>query len=751
MENFDVMDVNAFDALGDGDSVDEYDEATGSDEVMTAMSIWKLRFENHNSSSSENIREMINTYNSNLVDKEQYILEYKVGCIEVYKQTKSTKSKLELIHGTKVINRTSNNFISVFYTNDGNIYAQTTGYAWRVVCNYGDTDFPDRISRRLLDRKGMKSQSRRPISGNTVYQQKRSRNPERSNLTAKQNVLVSFTADLRENASIRGLNCFSKPNKKIMVRVGGAFVSFSDGIKRSGIDKVINHLNKIYNQEKTYTTDGSEEKDTNAFAESLKIVDNESTKILDATLREHMKKYIQGNQEFMEHLNDFDLCQGRSMATFSYGCNFKINFKGTVFKFDQLPTLEIALNEIKQIYTASSDLGTNDEIVINISYDCNGRKCKRRLFHLIEGTMMKMNQMYYRLENKWYYMNEDYIRAIHIGFRGLLRDRLITDGPILQKQWINCDEGDYNNAYMNSPNFLVGDYLTYGNIELFDLLQYDHQSGHIYLYYVKKGLDRNTRTLTSQVRSAVDILDKSFTNAQDSSLLEYYESIKMRYATENYMMPAFCDTFKKFQSLLSKKNNLKIVCAIFLPGKYGILSKEKDAVDSFGPPNIAKAIDNLHFHKKKSLATYFDLKSHMSFNLSCRIFKSLIDNKYVKVSNVRRDYGSSTSKLLLAHRNERGNTDSSYFSICKPPNQYIDGIVWELIEPYSSYFISTAAKHSLMDMNEAGFDFQICEIDGYFEQWYLDSVRNKNNNRPITSFNDRNRSSNYQNGHKYRN
>lgn len=710
------MDHEMFDD-DDDESVDVVQAAN----IIQPMSLYKLDFTRNDLSPRDSVRAMIDEYNSKIRQQtEHYGLDVNgEGDVETYKQTKYAQRSTSLYHGTTKYTTKVTNFITVYYTDDGNVYVQTTGTAWRVVDNYSDTLFPDKIARRLLDVNGMKSHARLPLSGNTTFQQKRCKDPERSYQSGTQNIRLRFTANLRSDASIRDtqLNCFVKHDQKIVVKVGFKCVQFECGIKKDGMKNFINHLNAINNQAHTYLANGRRENDTTAFDEPTRKANVSETKILDEQLILCMESYIHRKEAFVEHLSGLDLCQ-RSVEMFSHAHNFKISIKRKKIVCKEVPTLKVVLEEIQRSTPTTIVCGrtSNGYLTdkVKIMYEKHNRPMSKSLFNLIEGTMMHCDQLCYRIDKSWYYMSGDHIRSIHINFRCFLRDHLITDGPILEKRWKRGRiEGEYNDDHMNQSDFLVGDDCNYGSVELFDLLRYDRQSEQTYLYYVKKGMNASIRTLAFQVMAATDILDKCFTTNTVANLQECYASIARRYADKGCSLSSYFDTFEKFRKLLSRKNNLTIVCAIYEPSSQdNLFSKERDAIDHFGPVNIREAYEKLCPTEKLQICNYFHSNN---LQISDLLFQILIEKGYVSPSdaNVRSD-GYVTSKLLLAWHNhyDDSHMKTNFFKICEPYNKHVNGLIWKLIRPFSSYFTSTSAKCCLTHMHTNGYKFKICEING---------------------------------------
>lgn len=725
MENYEVdmeIDGEVFD-----DEETENVVQLDADGVIQPMLLFKLNFKNNNISPVDNVQAMIGEYNSKIDrESEQFTIDFNgEGGVEVYKQTKVSKRSTALYHDTMVYENKITNFITVYYADDGeNVYAQTTGNAWRVVTKYGDEEFPVKISGRLLDEKGMKSHARLLLSSNTAYQLKRCKKPERSYQSGTQNLRVRFSADLRLNASIRHphLNCFAKFDRKIRVKVGYNCVQFDCGIKKDGMKNFINHLNQIDNQRVTYTLNGDCEEDTDAFVEPLRKANAAETNMLNAALKSHMESYIQKKEDFVEHLSDLDLCQ-QTASGFSYAHNFKICIKRKQIDCSETPTLAMVLDLIRQNTKTtivrggtSNNSYTTDNV--KIRYDQNKSRINKSLFHLIEGTMMHCDQMCYRIDRNWYYTNEDHIRTVHINFRSFLRDHLITDGPaVLQERWERrIKEGDYNDLYLRNPNFLVGDDCTYGGIELFDLMMYDPQSKQTYLYYVKKKLIGETRILAFQLMTATDTLDKCFIRNPDAltNLRGYYASIVKRYTQKECRLSQYFNTFEKFRTLLSRKNRVTFICAVFEPGADDVLLKERDANDYFGSENIRDFYERQPKYNKKKIDEYYWQRHYGT--PSHQIFQSLIEKGYVNASDPdRRNYGHATLKLLLAYFQYGPlQKTSNFFSITEPCDEQLDGIIWKMIRPFSSFLKSTCAKYSLTHMHTNGFNFKICEINELF-------------------------------------
>lgn len=363
----------------------------------------------------------------------------------------------------------------------------------------------------------------------------------------------------------------------------------------------------------------------------------------------------------------------------------------------------MTLDKIQQNFPTTVLRGngtTNITDKIKICYENGARLFNRSLFHLIEGTMMLDGQMFTRIDRAWYFMTDELIRSTHIEFRKFLRDHLTTkrsNGQILEKLWTpGVNEGDYNKLYVD-PYFLVGDDCTYGSVELFDLMRYDPLTGQIILYYVKKHLEGNTRLLAHQIMGAKRLIEGCFTGQEaTSNLRRYYESIVQRYIENGAQLSEHYDSFEKFVDLLSRKNMMTIIVAIYdqYNGNY-TLQNESVATDEFNVKDIEKAYRKLSSYDRE----YF----HQFYDSSYSLFEWLISKGYVKASYRNPKYGYSTSKLFLSHRRSDLITHPNYFRHCDEHDDRLDRIIWfNIVKPFSSNFKSTSAKFCLMDMYEQG-------------------------------------------------
>lgn len=112
------------------------------------------------------------------------------------------------------------------------------------------------------------------------------------------------------------------------------------------------------------------------------------------------------------------------------------------------------------------------------------------------GEIIFNDKTYFRIDGEWYRVKEDFISDLNRDCKECLEQ--IWDDQLLTRIFdVKRKEREYNFSYINDPNFLVLDTVTYENIEFCDLIKYDNDFVH--LIHVKKGFNNSIRELTNQI------------------------------------------------------------------------------------------------------------------------------------------------------------------------------------------------------------------------------------------------------------
>lgn len=104
-------------------------------------------------------------------------------------------------------------------------------------------------------------------------------------------------------------------------------------------------------------------------------------------------------------------------------------------------------------------------------------------------------------------------------------------------------ESDFNSSHRLNECFIIADTCFHNYIELADIIRIDFDAKELFLYHVKRGIDRDLRVLSSQILNAVRTLRYDL---DDKMLGDYFDTIKQKqYGLKNVSY-----------NLKGKKNNL---------------------------------------------------------------------------------------------------------------------------------------------------------------------------------------------------
>lgn len=153
-------------------------------------------------------------------------------------------------------------------------------------------------------------------------------------------------------------------------------------------------------------------------------------------------------------------------------------------------------------------------------YRNNELETQARFFDHITSEILYNNRPYFKIDNVWYEVKNDFISHINTICIDYYKKYEFTDTSIL-KQWSQgVVEGDYNAYYRGSKGFYVFDKLLNDNIEMCDLLYIDDVTRKIYLFHVKDGFDAKMRDLYNQIILSSQRLTSDIKNSKQSEYLE---------------------------------------------------------------------------------------------------------------------------------------------------------------------------------------------------------------------------------------
>lgn len=617
---------------------------------------------------------------------------------EVYAQGMLKKAPLLKVFQTDGKTATVNTI--VFLYNKESIYAITSGSGWSPVHKNVDQHFPSKVAAKLLSNKGMHAQNQKPLLGKIKTNHLELKKPERTDPLTDPILLLKYTAKLRDDASIRALECF-RGRKAVNVTIGYGLVRFETelDVNEMYLHSIIGHLDRIDKNMITYTwPEKNPENGTNAFVKYTQEVPTEED--LDGDLRHILEDFLNDGEKM--NLHSFEFFSNDKLDSFRNATVFKISFgkyqKNITVDSYETPTLIELLETIRQ----DSDIVDNAILLnnIRIRHNIPGNKftSPKPLLSYVEGSLLKNGTIYFRAFNKWYFLCEDFIRHMQNKFVRNLNTYLIDSQVFLKHPWDGVGkEEDYNELYRNEPGFLVGDKQLIHNIELFDLLFYDEKSKTTYLFHVKKGFDQSTRVACAQMVHSANMLQYLLAGQESHSgqLKMIYNKMKSTHDLDDSRQ--FLNSFEDFKKIFS---NPVYVYAVSDKSKKGSrsLKQETEMRERLTQLDIEELLRNENPARLRLLSNMFNV-AYESKLLATEIYNGLVREKYVSEKD---QY--VTCKLICS-------TKKYFFNKSTNASKEIRDILFKLLARYHSQFPSIGAKMSFNKLiDDLQYDVRICEI-----------------------------------------
>jgi len=238
-------------------------------------------------------------------------------------------------------------------------------------------------------------------------------------------------------------------------------------------------------------------------------------------------KAVQSNN--FSEIEGFDFCHPEEVVDFLSGKNFII--KNDNMRIDHAPKAFEILKFIKSNNVIDASLNIDDfkkefkKTKFSFQAFDDSVTKKADLLKYFHGEIKYINKTYFYVDGKWYEPIGDF-------FKNLLDDVidvLFEDDGILRNKvpfsnWVENDEGEFNDKYKQESNFYYGDKCFLkdgrGTVELFDLLYVDRDT--IYIVQVKDGFGASVRDAVSQIEFASDIIEEDARGSFEK-LKEYYK------------------------------------------------------------------------------------------------------------------------------------------------------------------------------------------------------------------------------------
>jgi hypothetical protein len=363
----------------------------------------------------------------------------------------------------------------IFHFRSGEIFAVTTGSGWNVVQWCSDFDFPGKFAARLLSERGLLESTKKGIVGTESTHRRTHKLEQEANPFDLLEFCTTYTAEIRENASILRLSCFQSkkmqilfnqqrannndpngngqdngagpsdgtvPNtsgdssnligptlldlqanavKRVKVVISISAIRIRKAFHSSDLFCILSFMSKISRGEMTHDLENEVEKDSTAHLKYVSIVHSEVGSELDVLIGKIFRKAI-ASDEKMNLIDEFALSH-KYYTNFTNGYDFMLSYKKNQMMTwgDRPPTWREVIMELRtttlpkfsEVLCADEEY-TNYLADFKLSYDVRGpfsRRKPEKLFNFLEGFV------YRKEDNRIYWhvhSNWCYVREVYL-------------------------------------------------------------------------------------------------------------------------------------------------------------------------------------------------------------------------------------------------------------------------------------------------------------------------------------------------
>jgi uncharacterized protein (TIGR04141 family) len=198
----------------------------------------------------------------------------------------------------------------------------------------------------------------------------------------------------------------------------------------------------------------------------------------------------------------------------------------------------------------------------------------------INTDIVYEKQIFFRIDGVWYIFENNIDSYLDneikkINFKNLSVTSLnkwskTTKTFKTGKNVTGYHESHFNSNHRSNDCFIIADTCFHNYLELADLIRIDFDSKELYLYHVKRGIDKDLRVLSSQILNAVrtfryDISDEMLGKYYDEIKKKQYDNKNIYYYDKGKRNNLNKTEFKKL--FLNNNFKLNIVFAVSSPKK----------------------------------------------------------------------------------------------------------------------------------------------------------------------------------------
>ena len=238
----------------------------------------------------------------------------------------------------------------------------------------------------------------------------------------------------------------------------------------------------------------------------------------------NVERNITDQEKIFEH----DFCNPNNIEIFYEADEYQLKELAENKRYRLFKTVTDRKQIYKSVLSRAMELyGSNDKFnfmvylqgVRVVCYQNNKKTIGSSFLFHINTEIQHNGKPYFLIDTKWYSLRDSFVQDLKTNSVHVLKTHKAPEG-ILVNLWNKSKirtEKEYNETYINKPNYLVLDTIIVDGVELCDLLYYDNSN--LYLIHVKYGFTAKVRELTNQITISARRL-KEILSSQNSGFLE---------------------------------------------------------------------------------------------------------------------------------------------------------------------------------------------------------------------------------------
>lgn len=453
--------------------------------------------------------------------------------IKIYTRTRHGSSLGGFLSGhitddeqNKLINKSVD--ICLFVLTENSLYVVTAMGGYHIIADFVDPEFPFEVASRIMSNllKVTETRNLTGESANTseIFKKERYISSAESFDKVWKRAVGRINIDSLPEGYLREV---LNPDKPASIELKSSF-TLKKSLDLESTVKIIQDLeDNILSQNLS-----DEQRRSLQFLSGLQIVRQKNIK---DTLKNNLIESIKKRLEDESFSFDFYVADPNDIEKYYSGSNFKINSQCVNSDFD--PTIEDIMETLNRVV---SDLDDDDKKrkIENAKFkylDSDDVEQAVRLIDMFHGQISLDGRTYFLLDKNWYVVNSDFLDILKKDFIkevfDLGEDKMLFDKSVpVINPWTSGNEDTYNKNLARLDGYYLGDkiFLKNGNkgkVELFDVLFIDESSRKVYIMHVKNGFDSRMRDACSQIRLAMDIIERD-ANFNFSNMKRYYDEWK---------------------------------------------------------------------------------------------------------------------------------------------------------------------------------------------------------------------------------